>query len=194
MVAERSRTQAQAGPTAVPHVFDTHHSPLCADAWFGLGAQRQRVSPAESAEGGRPMRNSRKPPILVSERPPNTVDLQEGRVAMLACPHCGRWRAVRDRKLTPHHLPGTGTTQCPDSRRKVFLDITPAQFALAYRVAVRDAELRHEVVFTRPRPHRYPKGRARGSEAPQDRQGDPAVSLPPGRTQVSPIRARTEGR
>ena len=125
------------------------------------------------------MRNSRKPPILVSERPPNTVDLKEGRVALLACPHCGRWRAVHERKLTPHHLPGTGTIPCPDSRRKVYLDLTPAQLALSYRVAVRDAELRHEVVFTRPRPRRYPKGMARGSDGPPDQQGGPAIGLTP---------------
>jgi hypothetical protein len=104
------------------------------------------------------MRSSPLPPLRVSEMPLSKVDLREGRAPMVACPLCDRWRAVRQRKLTPHHLPGT-SKPCPQSRRGVWVDITPALFALKYREAVHDAGRRQEVVRARPRPRRYPKGK-----------------------------------
>ncbi len=79
--------------------------------------------------------------IVASELPPNLLMLYPGARPVVACPDCGTWRIPR-RHMLPTHRAADGVRRCPGSRTRVIIDLTPVQWQVALRIAVREAALR----------------------------------------------------
>ena len=87
------------------------------------------------------MRHNGRPPLAVSELPPNLLMLTPGSRPVLACPDCGTWRVPR-RGMLPAHRAADGVSRCAGSGQRVRIDLTPAEWQARLRAAVREAGLR----------------------------------------------------
>jgi hypothetical protein len=94
-----------------------------------------------ATEGGERMRDNGRAPIVASELPPNLLMIYPGARPVVACPDCGTWR-IPSRRMLPTHRAADGVRRCPGSRTRVIIDLTPAQWQAALRIAVREAGLR----------------------------------------------------
>jgi hypothetical protein len=87
------------------------------------------------------VRHNGRPPLAVSELPPNLLMLAPGCRPVLACPDCGTWR-VPQRGMLPAHRAADAVTRCGGSGQRVRIDLTPAQWQAWLNAAVREAGLR----------------------------------------------------
>lgn len=69
-----------------------------------------------------------RPPLRVSELPPGLVMLYAGEPRAVACPGCGRWMVPRDGGLRRHAADPAGGDVCAQSGRRVWFDLSPAQW------------------------------------------------------------------
>jgi hypothetical protein len=83
-----------------------------------------------------------RPPLRASELPPNQVMLYPGEPRAVVCPGCGRWLVPHDGGLRRHATGVFSTRTCPETGRRVWFDISAAQWAAELAVAVREAALR----------------------------------------------------
>ena len=83
-----------------------------------------------------------RPPLRASELPPNQVSLYPGEARAIVCPGCGRWQKPANGGLRRHALDADSTRACPETGRRVWFDLAPAQWQALLTVAVRDAALR----------------------------------------------------
>jgi hypothetical protein len=98
-----------------------------------------------------------RPPLRASELPPNRVSLYPGEPRAVMCPGCGRWQLPHDGGLRRHTIDIDSTSTCPQTGRRVWFDLTPAQQAARLEVAARQAATRHSsgLLYRRTR-LRYP--------------------------------------
>jgi len=82
----------------------------------------------------------RRPTLRASELPPNRVSLQPGKA--IVCPGCRRWQAPHDGGLRRHTVDVDSETACPETGRRVWFDLTVAEWRARLDAAVRDAALR----------------------------------------------------
>lgn len=83
-----------------------------------------------------------RPPLRVSELPPNLVSLHPGEPRLVQCPGCGRWQKPHDGGLRRHTTGLDRGQVCPESGRRVWFDLTAAQWRAALEIAARDAARR----------------------------------------------------
>ena len=83
-----------------------------------------------------------RPPLRASELPPNRVSLHPGEPRAIQCPGCGRWQKPHDGGLRRHTVDADGDSLCPQVGRRVWFDLTPAQWRARLDVAAREAALR----------------------------------------------------
>ncbi len=83
-----------------------------------------------------------RPPLRVSELPPGLVRLFPGEPRAVVCPECGRWQMPRDGGIRRHAVSIDGGRECPSTGRRVWFDLTSAQWLAALGVAARDAARR----------------------------------------------------
>jgi hypothetical protein len=82
-------------------------------------------------------------PLRASELPPGQVRLYPGEAWAVVCPGCRRWQVPHDGGLRHHTVGIDSMTTCLEVGRRVWFDLTPAQWAARLEVAVRDAQSRH---------------------------------------------------
>jgi hypothetical protein len=115
---------------------------------------------------GTPMHHNANPPVPVSALPPGRVDLRPDLPPMAACPVCGRWRLLRQRRepkpvrleagavglLSPHRA-SDGRDRCPGSGQRIVIDLTVLQWAVRLDAAIRHAATRHgsDLIYQRTR-------------------------------------------
>jgi hypothetical protein len=83
-----------------------------------------------------------RPPLRVSELPPNQVMLYPGEARALVCPGCSRWQVPHDGGLRHHTIGADSKTACRDAGRRVWFDLNSAQWAARLGAASRDAQSR----------------------------------------------------
>jgi hypothetical protein len=84
-----------------------------------------------------------RPPLRASELPPNRVRLYPGEPGTIQCPGCGRWMKPHDGGLRRHAIDADSDTLCSQAGRRVWFDLTPAQWRARLDAATREAALRH---------------------------------------------------
>lgn len=90
-----------------------------------------------------------RPPLRVSELPPDQVAMYPGEARIIRCPGCQRWQKPSNGGLRRHVTDIDSSRVCPESGRRVWFDIEPAQWLVNLRVAVRDAATRRSVPVQR---------------------------------------------
>jgi hypothetical protein len=97
----------------------------------------------------------RRPPLRVSMLPPHKVSMHPGEPRMIVCPGCDRWLKPSNGGLRRHTvsidspLPPFGARECRQSGRRIWFDLTPAEWRAHLDVAIRDAALRRSVPVQR---------------------------------------------
>jgi hypothetical protein len=124
------------------------------------------------------MRHDPRNPVLVSNLLPGDYSLR-GERRFVVCGACHTWRRVREGQLWPHK--GKNGDPCPQSRRKVWFDLTPRQQHQA-RTALLAAETETAARrTTRRRRPPVPAARPRQARRPGLRPGwDEPGPTPPG--------------
>lgn len=119
------------------------------------------------------------PVILASTLGPQEIDIREGEPTMVACQVCHRMRLLKRSILLWHDIPGGAGEHCPGGGQRIRMDVSAAQTAERYRVAVAEtAEIRPVYAAYRTRPNAKPAVPA------------PVAYMKPGRP---PRRAQTRG-
>lgn len=90
-----------------------------------------------------------RPPLRVSELPPNLVSLPPGEPRLIQCPGCSRWQKPHDGGLRRHTTDIDTSQVCPESGRRVWFDLTPAEWLARVDVAGREAALRRAIPVRR---------------------------------------------
>jgi hypothetical protein len=85
----------------------------------------------------------RRPPLRASELLPSQV-MVYSQWRAVACPGCGRWQVPHHGRIRRHGLDGREwfyeeLRRCPGSGRRVWFDLTSAQWLAGLRVAALDA-------------------------------------------------------
>ena len=80
-----------------------------------------------------------RPPLRVSELPPGLVRLFPGEARAVVCLECGRWQVPHDGGIRRHATDLDGVGECPGTGRRVWFDLTSAQWLAALGAAGRDA-------------------------------------------------------
>ena len=78
-----------------------------------------------------------RPPLRVSELPPNRVMLYPGEPRAIVCPGCNRWQVPHDGGIRRHTIGIDSTRTCPQTGRRVWFDLTSAQWRAQLEVACR---------------------------------------------------------
>ena len=95
-----------------------------------------------------------RPALRISSLPVTKVDfLSTGRI-WLACQHCGRWVAVRERSIATHRA-ADNVTRCKASGRKVEVDVSAAEHRQRRALAVAETAQRRPV-YSNQRAHHEP--------------------------------------
>ncbi|MBO0804571.1 MAG: hypothetical protein J2P25_16045 [Nocardiopsaceae bacterium] len=81
----------------------------------------------------------RRPPLRVSALPPNQVSMYPGEPRMVLCPGCQRWLKPHDGGLRRHMVAADGRDMCAESGRRVWFDLTAAEWLISLDVAAREA-------------------------------------------------------
>lgn len=119
------------------------------------------------------------PVILASTLSPEEIDMRDGQPTMVACQVCGRMRLLKRSVVLWHNAPGCASERCPGGGQRIRMDVSAAQIAERYRVAVIEtAEIRPVYAAYRTRPKAKPAVPA------------PVAYMKPGRP---PRRAQTAG-
>lgn len=84
----------------------------------------------------------RRPPLRASELSADFVSMHPGEARAIRCPGCQRWQKPRDGGLRRHAVDADSAEICPESGRRVFFDLTPAEWRIRYEIAAREAALR----------------------------------------------------
>jgi len=78
-----------------------------------------------------------RPPLRASELPPNRVMLYPREPRAIVCPGCGRWQMPHDGGLRRHTIDIDSMQTCPQTGRRVWFDLTAAQWQARLQVACR---------------------------------------------------------
>lgn len=90
-----------------------------------------------------------RPPLRVSELPPNQVSLHLGEPRLIQCPGCSRWQKPHDGGLRRHTIGIDSSKVCPESGRRVWFDLTSAEWLVRMDVAEREVALRRAIPVQR---------------------------------------------
>lgn len=85
------------------------------------------------------MRHNGRPHVRASRMYPGKLDLAPGVTPMVACPDCDTWRVLRRAMVTPHRA-GDELTRCPGSGQRIWLDLSPGEWAQRLAEAIADAD------------------------------------------------------
>jgi hypothetical protein len=78
-----------------------------------------------------------RPPLRVSELPPNRVMLYPGEPRAIVCPGCNRWQVPHDGGIRRHTIGIDSRRTCPQTGRRVWFDLTSTQWRAQLEVACR---------------------------------------------------------
>jgi hypothetical protein len=91
----------------------------------------------------------RRLPLRASELPPHWLMLRPGEPRLILCPSCRRWLRPHDGGLRRHTIDTDSDRVCSETGRRVFFDLTPAEWRARLDLAIRDAALRRTVPVQR---------------------------------------------
>jgi hypothetical protein len=83
-----------------------------------------------------------RPPLRVSELPPDQVTMYRGEARTIRCPGCHRWLKPANGGLRRHVVDIDSDRVCPQSGRRIWFDVEPAEWLADLRIATRDAAAR----------------------------------------------------
>ena len=97
------------------------------------------------------------PVILASTLDPEEIDMRDGQPTMVACQVCRRMRLLKRSIVLWHNTPGSASERCPGGGQRIQMDVSAAQTAERFRVAVIEtAEIRPVYGTYRTRPKAKP--------------------------------------
>lgn len=91
----------------------------------------------------------RRPPLRASQMRPHRVSMHPGEPRMIVCPGCKRWLKPSNGGLRRHAVAIDGplglpdAAECRQSGRRVWFDLTPAEWLASLELATREAAQRH---------------------------------------------------